>query len=38
MKISAYLYGETYAESGEYESEVPVFSPDMLNDSTKFAD
>lgn len=37
-KFQAYLYEKLTLESGEYESEVPVFSPDMLNDSTKFAE
>jgi WD40 repeat protein len=37
-KFQAYLYETIPLESGEYESKVPVFSPDMLNDSTQFAE
>jgi DNA-binding winged helix-turn-helix (wHTH) protein/sugar lactone lactonase YvrE len=37
-KSQAYLYPKRPLESGEYVFEVPVFSVDMLNESTKFAD
>ena len=37
-KSQAYLYEKRPLESGEYASEVPVFSVDMLDESIKFAE